>query len=177
MRVVQSKDHTLYLAFDQNVETIIPIIQPCIKLVLRINFRYHKITDTLTHLTKAMQPLVSVLRQSSIEITLLNGFDFLNLKHDLMMTIFHKQPWQPAPDRYSTQITDINIYSYISICILENIFIFQFKFYMFYETSTGIDINNFLHKTTNFLYKTTLHIFFKVLSKFQFLLKTKLKNC
>ena len=63
-----------------------------------------------------MQPLVTVLRPSLIEITLLNGFYFVDLKYDLMITIFHK-PWKPASDRCSTQITNINIYSYISICL------------------------------------------------------------
>ena len=53
---------------------------------------------------------------------------------------------------------------------------FQFKFYIFYKTSTGIDIDNLFHKTTNFLFKITLHILFKILSKFQFLLKTRLIN-
>ena len=48
-----------------------------------------------------MQPLVTVLRPSLIEITLLNGFYFVDLKYDLMITIYHKQTWEPASDRSS----------------------------------------------------------------------------
>ena len=54
-----------------------------------------------------------LLLPSLIEITLPNGCSFVDLEYDLMITIFHKQPREPASDRKYTDITNIiytNIY-------------------------------------------------------------------
>ena len=110
----------------------------------------------------------TLLLPSLIEITLLNGCSFVDLKYDLMITIFDKEPREPASDRKFTYITNINIYSYIYIYIYtfifpsENSFMFSFKFCIFHKAYVGINTDTFLH-----IHKTTWQMFSRVLSEFQ----------
>ena len=53
-----------------------------------------------------------LLLPSLIEITLPNGCSFVDLKYDLMITIFWKQPWEPTGVLLTLQIL-----TYISICL------------------------------------------------------------
>ena len=94
----------------------------------------------------------TLLLPSIIEITLPNGCSFVDFKYDLMITIFQKQPREPASDRIFTYITNINIYIYIYIYIYififpsENSSMFSFKFCIFHKAYTGVNIDNFLQK-------------------------------
>ena len=66
-----------------------------------------------------------------IEVTLPNGCSFVDLKYDLMITIFDKEPREPASDRKFTYITNINIYSYIYIYIyIYIIYIYIHSFFL-----------------------------------------------